>query len=303
VKYMRVGFFDREGMDALSTTEVDAVMRECPAAHTIGTPVRPVASGKPATLAGKEHARRIRPTSVPSTSRTSRLVVVASGMAASMAILGSGCAASNTAYRSEPLARVAAEKPQRAGDPDLEISVGKLSREAIGRVLGQHGEELARNATILEARISAGAAAATVSPSSFRLRLPSGFGEQPLETRWVLAAMDLPNGPGWCLLGVPRVEEPGDAYVLGAWLALAPIFLATEAVARVGPEHSRDAAAADVWLKTALPRVIAPETSLDLLLVFWPRMDRVPAQGTVPLEVQLELDGCTWRHELAISLD
>ncbi len=110
----------------------------------------------------------------------------------SAALLGAGCASAKGHYAQPPLL-VSVEQTQHAGDRDVELWIARLPPETILRVLGSHGERLARSATILEVRISAGASPVPVSRDSLRLRLPSGEEEPPLETRWVLAAMSRPG--------------------------------------------------------------------------------------------------------------
>jgi hypothetical protein len=225
------------------------------------------------------------------------------------ALLGAGCA-SVKGYRAEPLARVSVEKTQHAGDPDVELWIARLPPETILRVLGSHGDRLARSATILEVRISAGASPVPVSRDSFRLRLPGGEEEPPLETKWVLAAMNLPRigGAGggssgsekWPVEGAQDIDSPESAILyLGL---LAPFFIASS-VSQAFKQSYAEHANADVWVKTALPRIVEPATSVDLLLVFWPRMGGIPKEGRVPLEVRFELERCTWQSELEIPMD
>ena len=83
---------------------------------------------------------------------------------------------------------------------------------------------------------------------------------------------------------------------------LAPIAVA-EVLSRNAGEQYAEAASYDVWKKTVLPRTLDPETSLDLLLVFWPKTGNLPNTGSVPLEVRFDLERCTWQAELSISLD
>jgi hypothetical protein len=217
------------------------------------------------------------------------------------ALLGAGCA-SVKGYHAEPLARVSVEETQHAGDPDVELSIARLPPETVLRVLGPHGERLARSATILEVRISAGASPVPVTRDSFKLRLPSGAGERPLETRWVLAAMNLPRiGAGGGSSGLSiDIESPEEAVL---WLGLlAPFFVAGAASQAFGESYAEHASA-DVWAKTMLPRVVEPATSVDLLLVFWPKTGGIPKEGRVPLEVRFELERCTWECELEIPMN
>ena len=226
------------------------------------------------------------------------------------ALLGAGCA-SVKGYHAEPLARVSVEKTQHAGDPDVELWIARLPPETILRVLGSHGERLARSATILEVRISAGASPVAVSRDSFRLRLPGGEEEPPLETRWVLAAMNLPrigaNGGSSGSSGSSgsgnwpeNVDSPESAILALGFLA--PFFI-TSAVSQAFGQSYAEHANADVWAKTMLPRVIEPATSVDLLLVFWPKMGGIPKEGRVPLEVRFELERCTWQSKLEIPMN
>jgi hypothetical protein len=224
------------------------------------------------------------------------------------ALLGAGCA-SVKGYHAEPLARASVEKTQHAGDPDVELWIARLPPETIVRVLGSHGERLARSATILEVRISAGASPVPVSRDSFRLSLPGGEEEPPLETRWVLAAMNLPRiGAGggssgserWPAEGARDIDSPESAILYLGFLA--PFFIAG-AVSQAFTQSYAEHANADVWVKTVLPRVVEPATSVDLLLVFWPKMVGIPKEGRVPLEVRFELERCTWQSELEIPMN
>lgn len=224
------------------------------------------------------------------------------------AFLGVGCA-SVKRYHAEPLARVSVENTQHAGDPDVELSIARLPPETVLRVLGTHGERLARSATILEVRISAGASPVPVSKNSFKLRLPGGAAEPPLETRWVLAAMNLPriggdggsSGSGtWPPEGAIDIDSPEGAVF---WLGLLAPVVVVSAASRALRESYAEHASADVWMKTMLPRVVEPGESVDLLLVFWPKTGGIPKEGRVPLEVRFELERCTWQSELEIPMN
>ncbi len=226
----------------------------------------------------------------------------------SAALLGAGCASAKGHYAQPPLL-VSVEQTQHAGDRDVELWIARLPPETILRVLGSHGERLARSATILEVRISAGASPVPVSRDSFRLRLLSGEEEPPLETRWVLAAMSRPgigadggsSGSGnWPAEGAIDIKSPGEAVLyLGL---LAPFFVA-DAVSQAFRDSYAKHASADMRAKTMLPRVVEPGKSVDLLLVFWPKTGGIPKEGRVPLEVRFELERCTWQGELEIPMN
>ena len=101
-------------------------------------------------------------------------------------------------------------------------------------------------------------------------------------------------------------EDPLDIESLGGagvWLGLlAPFFIASAASQAFGQSYAEHASA-DVWVKTILPRVVEPGTSVDLLLVFWPQRGGIPKEGLVPIEVRFELERCTWRSELEIPMN
>jgi hypothetical protein len=225
----------------------------------------------------------------------SRLV---SGIA--ITIVAAGCA-STSAYRAQPLEPTLVPRAANLGDPDLELSVGKLPAEAVLRVLGSHGQRLGRSTTILEVRLLAGPELVRVSRESFRVRLPTGASELPLETRWILVSMDLPDvAPRLWLPEISDVNDPAAAVI---WMGLlAPLAIA-EVVVRDNGERYAEAASYDVWRKTILPRTVEPQSSLDLLLVFWPKTGRLPDTGSVELEVRFELERCTWRAGLMVPMD
>ena len=201
---------------------------------------------------------------------------------------------------------------QHDGDRDVQLWIGRLPPETVRKVLGPQAERLARNATILEARISAGASPVPMSRDSFRLRLPSGEGESPLETKWVLAAMSLPrNGArarpsapeSWPAEGAIDIKTPEEAIL---YLALLAPFVVVQAVSQAVKESHADhanQASVDVRATTKLPRVVAPGKSVELLLVYWPKTGRIPKEGFVPLEVRFELERCTWQRELEIPMN
>jgi hypothetical protein len=232
----------------------------------------------------------------------------------SAALLGEGCA-SMKGYHAEPLPDTPVEKTQRTGDPDVELSIKKLSPQAVLRVLGAQAEWLARRATVLDVGISAGPFPVPVSQDSFRLRLPGGEA-QPLETKWVLATMHLPktgtgrgssgsgggsSGSGnWPPEGAIDIKSPEEAVF---WLGLIPPIALANAISqalRESKETYAERVTADVRAKTILPRIVEPGTSVELLLVFVTRTGAILNEGRAPLEVRFELERCTWQSELEI---
>jgi hypothetical protein len=190
--------------------------------------------------------------------------------------------------------------------------------EAVLRVLGAQAEWLARRPTVLEVRISAGPLPVPMSQDSFRLRLPGGEA-QPLETKWVLTTMHLPktgtgggssgsgsrsSGSGnWPPEGAIDIKSPEEAVF---WLGLIPPIAVANAISqalRESKESYAEHVTADVRAKTMLPRIVEPERSVDLLLVFGPRTGAIPNEGRVPLEVRFELERCTWQSELEIPVN
>lgn len=154
---------------------------------------------------------------------------------------------------------------------------------------------------MLEVRLLAGPELVTVSRESFRVLLPTGTSEPPLETRWILASMDLPAvAPR---LWLPEISDVNDSAAAVVWMGLlAPLAIA-EVVVREKGERYAEAASYDVWRKTSLPRTVEPQSSLDLLLVFWPRTERLPDTGSLELELSFELERCTWRAEVMVPMD
>lgn len=257
-------------------------------------------------MKSKTGARECPP--IASGRRASGASLLIPALLVSAAALVGGCASAKR-YHAEPLAGVSVETSQHAGDPDVELSIARLPAEAVLTVLGSHGKLLARNATILKVRISAGASPVPVSRNSFRFRLPGGTSESPLETRWVLAAMNLPRigadsgssgSETWPPQGAMDIDSLGEALV---WLGLLTPVLVVSAASQAFGESYAEHASADVWVKTMLPRVVEPGMSLDLLLVFWPKTGGIPKEGRVPLEVRFELERCTWQSELEIPMD
>jgi hypothetical protein len=244
-------------------------------------------------------------------------------------VLGAGCA-SVKEYHAEPLAGVSVEDAQHAGNPDVELWVTRLPPDAALRVLRLKAEWLTRRATILEVRISAGPSPVPVSRDSFRLRVPNGTEELPLETKWLLAAMLLPktgagggsrrsgggsSGPGggssgsekWPPEGAIDIESPEEAIIyLGLQivpLAAAYVSRALSQACEVSKESYVEEATADVRAKTMLPRVVEPGTSVGLLLVFVPRTGAIPTEGRLSLEVRFELERCTWQRNLEVPMN
>lgn len=225
---------------------------------------------------------------------------------AAAALLGAGCASAKGHPQSP--GSVPLEQMGHAGDQDVELWVARLSPEAVLRALGSHADRLARNAAVLEVRISAGASRVPASRDSFRLRLPSGEEVQPLERTWVLALMNLPEhkaGDFWKSWNWPQesafdIKSPEEAILYIALLT--PVFLVDVVRYAVKESQARDESP-DVRKRTMLPRVIQPGHSADLLLVFWPRTGSIPGDSRLQLDVRFELKRSAWRRELEIPMN
>ena len=197
----------------------------------------------------------------------------------------------------------------RVGDADARLSVTRLSREQVLAALGWHGQRLAESATVLEVTVTPAASPACLSASSFRLRLPTGEGVDPLEAKWVLAAMDLPGDAAPSARGEttwPVFDEPDDVGTALLDIALVSILvvaIGVKAVIEGSKSKARLRTRADVWDMVVLPRTIGRGATGRLLLVYWPRYGRVPSGIALPIDVQFELAHCTWRAEVVIPAD
>lgn len=223
------------------------------------------------------------------------------------ALLGVGCASAKGHHPQSPES-VPAERMLHTGDQDVELRVARLSPEAVLRALGSNSDRLARNAAVLEVRISAGTSRVTASRDSFRLRLPGGEEVQPLETKWVLALTNLPEhetGDFWKPWNWPQesaldIKTPEEAVLYIALLT--PVFL-VDVVRHALKESEARQETPDVRERTKLPRVVEPGHSADLFLVFWPRTGAIPSDSRLRLDVRFELKRSTWQRELEIPVD
>ena len=200
------------------------------------------------------------------------------------------------------------EATVRFDDPDARLSVTRLSREQVLAVLGWRGQRLSESATVLDVAITP-ASPARLSATSFRLRLPTGEGVDPLEPKWVLAAMDLsgdaaPSGRGetrWPVFDEP--DDVGTAILDIALVSILVLAIGVKAVIESSKPKAGLRARAEVWDMVALPRTVGRGRTARLLLVYWPRFGRVPAGIPLPLEVRFELERCTWQAEIVIPPD
>jgi len=194
-----------------------------------------------------------------------------------------------------------------AGDRDARLSFARLSREQVLAALGWRGQRLAESATVIEVTITP-ASPARLSADSFRLRLPTGEGVDPLEAKWVLAAMDLPGDAAssggetsWPVFDEP--EDVGTAVLDIALVSILVLAIGVKAVIDRSKSKDRLRTRSEVWDMVALPKTVGRGRTARLLLVYWPRFGRVPAGIPLPLEVKLELEHCTWRAEIVIPAD
>ncbi len=234
--------------------------------------------------------------------RQTKAAAIAHVLVASL-LLGAACASAPPAATPPSPGDEAAT---RVGDADAEVSVSRLSREQVLSVLGPPGQRLAESATVFEVRITAAASPARLSATSFRLRLPTGEGVDPLEPKWVLAAMDLPGeaapsgggGTSWPVFDEP--QDVGTAILDMALVSILVLAIGVKAVIESSKPKARLRARAEVWDMVALPRTVGRGRTARLLLVYWPRFGRVPAGIPLPLEVRFELERCTWQAEIVI---
>lgn len=237
--------------------------------------------------------------------RQAKTAAIAHVLVASL-LLGAGCASAPPAATPSPPGHEAAV---RIADPDARLSVKRLSREQVLTVLGPHGQRLSESATVLEVAITPVASPAQLSESSFRLRLPTGEAVDPLEPKWVLAAMDLPgdaapSGRGetsWPVFDEP--DDVGTALLDIALVSVLVVAIGVKAVIDSSKSKARLHARSDVWDMVALPRTVGRGRTARLLVVYWPRFGRVPAGIPLPLEVRFELEHCTWQAEIVIPAD
>lgn len=219
-----------------------------------------------------------------------------------------GCASAPTGA---PLPAPRDETAVRFEDADARVSIARLSKDQVLKVLGPHGRRLSESATILEVEVVPVASHARLSEKSFRLRLPTGEMVDPLEPKWVLAAMDLPgdaapSGTGTGETTWPLVDEPDNVETAMLELALVSILvvaIGVKAVIDSSKAKARLRPRAAAWEKVALPRTVERGHTGRLLVVYWPRYGRVPGGIPLPIEVQFELARCTWRAEVVIPAD
>src|SRR5215813_7924078 len=107
--------------------------------------------------------------------------------------LGSGCSSSRT-YRADPLADFLAKKQYRLEDPDFVLTVGRLGKSEILRVLGPKSGPLASSAVVVQMRLTA--ISGRIGVNRRAIRLVAEQEHYPLSSDEVLAAVSDPASFG-----------------------------------------------------------------------------------------------------------
>jgi len=198
--------------------------------------------------------------------------------------LGLGCSSART-YRADSLANFLANKQYRVEDPDFHLTVGRLDKDGVVRVLGAKSALLAASGAVVQMRLTAISGSVGLKRAAIRLRADEDLA--PLSSEEVLAAVSLSASPG---AGLPVTSSPGGGPHTGtgatgstgltaiAQLGIAGLAIAARAIAQSGNEDYRDSARADVEEKTALPREVEAGQTADLLLVFLPKSGKPPVE-------------------------
>lgn len=197
--------------------------------------------------------------------------------------LGLGCASARS-YRANPLADFLANKQYRVEDPDFMLTVGRLGRSEILRVLGSKSGPLASSSVVVHMRLTA--VSGHIGLNRAGIRLIAAEDLHPLSSEEVLAAVSLPASIGSMPPPTagpapgPHSGGPGPTPVLTAIteLGIAGLTAALHAIAQSGNTSYWESARADVEEKTMLPREIAPGQTLNLLLVFLPKSGKPPVE-------------------------
>jgi hypothetical protein len=199
------------------------------------------------------------------------------------AALGLGCSSART-YRADPLADFLAKKQYRLEDPDFMLTVGRLGKSEIVRVLGPRSGPLAASAVVVQMRLTAIAGRIGVNRREIRLVADEDY--YPLGSEEVLAAVSDPANFGSAALPMPSPPGPGTRTGSGVTggltaiteLGFAGIAAAARAMALSGNKSYWDSARADVEEKTLLPREVAPGETLNLVLVFLPKSGKLQVE-------------------------
>jgi hypothetical protein len=204
-----------------------------------------------------------------------------------LAVFGLGCS-STRAYRADPLADFLAKKQYRVEDPDFMLTVGRLGKSEILRVLGPKSGPLASSSVVVQMRLTAVSRQIGVNRRGIRLVADEDL--HPLGSEEVLAAVSVPANFGSAALPVTSQpgaspHSPGATGALTAIteLGFAGIAAAARAIAQSGNKGYWESARSDVEDKTMLPREIAPGETLNLVLVFLPKSGKLPVECTLSI--------------------
>ncbi len=204
------------------------------------------------------------------------------------AVIGLGCSSART-YRADPLADFLANKQYRVEDPDFMLTVGRLGKSEVLRVLGPKSGPLASSSVVVQMRLTAISGRIGVDRRGIRLVADEEI--HPLGSEEVLAAVSTPANLGSAAL--PVTAQPGAGPRTGSGLTsgltaitelgFAGIAAAARAIALSGNKGYWESARADVEEKTLLPREVAPGETLNLLLVFLPKSGKLPVECSLSI--------------------
>jgi hypothetical protein len=204
------------------------------------------------------------------------------------AVLGLGCSSART-YRADPLGDFLANKQYRVEDPDFMLTVGRLGKSEILRVLGPKSGPLASSSVVVQMRLTA--VSGRIGLNRRGIRLVADEDLHPLGSEEVLAAVSDPASFGSAAL--PVTAQPGAGPRTGSGLTsgltaitelgIAGLAAAARAIALSGNKGYWESARADVEEKTQLPREVAPGETLNLVLVFLPKSGKLPVECSLSL--------------------
>ena len=204
------------------------------------------------------------------------------------AALGLGCSAART-YRADPLADFLAKKQYRLEDRDFMLTVGRLGKSEILRVLGPKSGPLASSSVVVQIRLTA--VSGQIGLNRRGILLVADQELHPLGSDEVLAAVSDPANLGSAALPVTNPNSPGPHTGTGltagvtaiSELGLAGLAAAARAIALSGNRGYWESARADVEEKTQLPREVAPGETLNLVLVFLPKSGKPPVECSLSI--------------------
>ena len=134
--------------------------------------------------------------------------------------LGLGCSSARS-YRANPLADFLANKQYRVEDPDFMLTVGRLGRSEILRVLGSKSGPLASSSVVVHMRLTA--VSGHIGLNRAGIRLIAAEDLHPLSSEEVLAAVSLPASIGSmppptavALRNVRRLMKPPELRVVSS---------------------------------------------------------------------------------------